>query len=82
MRQISYTLSYTYPAMFQYTGGSDICTIQMLNKIVFSEVEGQICPEKVDVLAQKMKERVSNSSYASFVSFKSFKSFHLSFILL
>ena len=34
----------------------------------FSEVEGEICPDKVDVLAQKMKERVSNSSYAIFAA--------------
>ena len=44
MREIAYTLSYIYPAMFQYTGG---------------EAGGQVGPEKVDVLAQKMKERVS-----------------------
>ena len=37
---------------------------------MFSEVEGQICPDKVDVLAQKMKERVSNFSYAIFPGVK------------
>ena len=44
----------------------------MLSKLKFPEVEGQICAEKVDVLAQKMKERVRNSSYASFAYFKSY----------
>eukprot|EP00092_Neocalanus_flemingeri_P087963 GFUD01111089.1.p1 GENE.GFUD01111089.1~~GFUD01111089.1.p1 ORF type:complete len:578 (+),score=143.83 GFUD01111089.1:34-1767(+) len=42
MRELAYTLSYTYPFMFQYTG----------------EVEGLFGPEKVDILASKMKERM------------------------
>ena len=63
MRELSYTLSYTYPAMFQYSGGiaNPKCSNGSLVKI--SGPEGKLCPDKVDVLASKLKERVRYPCY-------------------
>ena len=62
MREICYTLAYTYPAMFQHTGGYILNNDEGLAKSVFhSEVAGaggKMCPEKIEILAPKMKERL------------------------
>ena len=56
MREIAYTVSYTYPAMFQWT---ELILLHNLNFAEFEEGDdGCLAPEKVDELASNMKDRV------------------------
>ena len=61
MREISFTLSHTYPAMFCNRGGAYIIvsTCSSFIRKMFPEVGEPLIPEKLDVLASKMRERVS-----------------------